>query len=131
MPILQHYLLILLSLLIPKGFAERTSSMRACKSLSLNLPGQVSFPRDQVYEYSISSYAYIGTRLRPTCLASPRSTKDVATIIKTLSEFASVAFAIRSGGHNTNKGVYIFTSRLSCSNLIIWQASRTSKTESL
>lgn len=109
MPFPQQWFLLLLSLLISRGFAGRTSSIQACKSLSLALPGQVSFPQDQVYEHSISSYAYIGTRLRPTCLASPKSTKDVTTIIKTLSNFNSVAFAVRSGGHNTNKGECIST----------------------
>ncbi|KAH7072187.1 hypothetical protein BKA63DRAFT_544548 [Paraphoma chrysanthemicola] len=95
---------ILLSLLASRGFADLGTSIKACQSLFSTLPGHVSFARDQGYEDSISSYAYIGTRLRPTCVVTPQSTEDVAVVIRVLNSFNSVAFAIRSGGHNTNKG---------------------------
>jgi FAD/FMN-containing dehydrogenase len=106
MSFLQKLSRLLLSLSAPKGFAAAgNSSTQACQSLSTSLPGHVSFSHDRVYEDSISSYAYIGTRLRPTCLVTPKSADDVAIIVKILSGFDSVAFAVRSGGHNTNKGM--------------------------
>ncbi|KAF1921645.1 hypothetical protein BDU57DRAFT_584703 [Ampelomyces quisqualis] len=105
MSFLQKLSRLLLSLSAQKNFAAaRNSSMQACQSLSSIFPGHVSFPHDQVYEDSVSSYAFIGTRLRPTCLVTPRSTNDVAVVIMVLGDLDSVAFAIRSGGHNTNNG---------------------------
>jgi hypothetical protein len=76
----------------------------ACASLSLSLADHVSFPREMVYEESVSSYAFNETQLRPTCLVTPTSPEDVAIVVQILSSFSLVAFAIRSGGHNTNKG---------------------------
>ncbi|CBX90591.1 similar to FAD binding domain containing protein [Plenodomus lingam JN3] len=84
--------------------ASSSDASQACAALISYLPGKLSFPGNQQYEDSISSYAYIGTRLRPTCVAHPENTKEVAAIVKILSQSNSVEFAIRSGGHNTNRG---------------------------
>lgn len=97
-------LLFLSTLPVSRGLFDNSNATQACDFLLSILPEQVYFPGSQDYEASISSYAYVGTRLRPTCLAVPKSTENVATIIKTLSKFSLVGFAIRSGGHNTNKG---------------------------
>jgi hypothetical protein len=108
MSVLQQSLLLLLSLLFSRGLAGYSNTTLACGALYSTLPGQVAFPGSQGYENSISTYAYLGTRLRPTCLVSPKSTADVTAVIKALGEFDSVAFAIRGGGHNTNKGIHIY-----------------------
>lgn len=106
MSLLEQSLLLLLSLPIFRGPANYSSTSQACESLSSTLPAQVYFPGSEDYEQSISSYTYIGTRLRPTCLVGPKSTGEVSIIIKLLGQYDPVAFAIRSGGHNTNLGKY-------------------------
>jgi hypothetical protein len=108
MSILQQLFLLLLSLPFSRGQAGYSNTTLACGALYSTLPGQVSFPGSQGYENSISTYAYLGTRLRPTCLVSPKSTADVTAVIKILGDVDSVAFAIRGGGHNTNKGIHIY-----------------------
>jgi hypothetical protein len=113
MALRKHSLLGLLFLSASRGIADDSNVIQACGSLYLTLPLQVYFPGSQGYEASISSYTYIGTRLRPTCLVCPKSTEDVSAIIKTLSNFDSVPFAIRSGGHNTNRGACVHESPLS------------------
>ncbi|KAH7355632.1 hypothetical protein BKA66DRAFT_446467 [Pyrenochaeta sp. MPI-SDFR-AT-0127] len=104
MVFLQQLYWFLFSLPISKGIFGYNNTTQACVSLLSTLPGQVFFPGSKEYENSMSSYAYIGTRLRPTCLSCPKTTDDVAAIIQNLGKFDSVAFAVRSGGHNTNKG---------------------------
>ena len=101
----------LFSLAASEARAGYTKAYEACLSLSQTLPQQVSFPQSQGYEGSLSSYAYIGTRLRPACIVSPRTTRDVVAIIQTLGVFESVPFAVRSGGHNTNIGCSYYGSR--------------------
>jgi hypothetical protein len=103
---LQLYLPLLVSLAITQVRASYSDALQACISLYRSLPEQVFFPQSQEYEASLSSYAYIGTRLRPTCLTTPKSTQDVVNTIRTLSHFESVPVAVRSGGHNTNIGFY-------------------------
>jgi FAD/FMN-containing dehydrogenase len=95
---------ILVSLAVSGARSEYTKAYEACSSLSQILPGRVSFPQSQGYEDSLSSYAFIGTRLRPACIVSPKATGDVVTIIQTMGNFEAVPFAVRSGGHNTNIG---------------------------
>jgi FAD/FMN-containing dehydrogenase len=95
---------ILVSLAVSGARSEYNTAYEACSSLSQILPGQVSFPQSQGYEDSLSSYAFIGTRLRPACIVSPKATGDVVTIVQTLGNFENVPFAVRSGGHNTNIG---------------------------
>ncbi|KAJ4985683.1 FAD binding domain-containing protein [Stagonosporopsis vannaccii] len=84
--------------------AHTADTAKACVTLYLSLPRQVFFANSSSYEDSVSSYAYVGTRLRPTCLARPKTTNDVAIITKTMGKFPSVGFAVRGGGHNTNIG---------------------------
>ncbi|KAH7389519.1 hypothetical protein DE146DRAFT_767847 [Phaeosphaeria sp. MPI-PUGE-AT-0046c] len=96
--------LLLLSLPASRGAVQPSEATQACQLLRSILPSQIFFPGSLNYNSSISSYAFVGTRLLPTCLAAPRSTNDVVAIVKVLSNFPTVAFAVRSGGHNTNKG---------------------------
>jgi FAD/FMN-containing dehydrogenase len=104
MVLLRQLSLLLFSLFVSTGIADTGNATQACQFLQSILPGRIFFPGSQGYESSIASYAYLGTRLRPICVAGPQVSVDVVTIIKTLSIFNNVAFAIRSGGHNTNKG---------------------------
>lgn len=76
----------------------------ACNLLHSLLSDKVVFPGSGPYNESIGSYAYAGARVLPTCVAAPASTADVSLIVKTLGECDSVPFAIRSGGHSSNKG---------------------------
>jgi hypothetical protein len=108
---LQLLIALSASLTISGARAEYKQAYEACVTLSRILPEQVSFPQSQGYEESISSYAYIGTRLRPACIVSPKTTRDVVATIRTLGTFESVPFAIRSGGHNTNIGYSDYGSR--------------------
>ncbi|KAH6629582.1 hypothetical protein C7974DRAFT_463535 [Boeremia exigua] len=101
---LTQTILLTLSLSIFGARAHSVNTAHACVQLFLSLPGQIFFHDNKNYEESIASYEYIGTRLRPTCIARPKTTTDVATIVKTLSKFSTVQFAVRSGGHNTNIG---------------------------
>jgi hypothetical protein len=102
---------ILVSLAVSGARTEYNKAYEACLSLSQVLPGQVSFPQSQGYEDSLSSYAFIGTRLRPDCIVSPKATGDVVTIVRTLANFETVPFAVRSGGHNTNIGTSDYGTR--------------------
>jgi len=113
---------LLLSLVL-RVTARLSNAPRACETLRTTLPGLIFFPSSEDYEKSISSYAFIGTRLRPTCLAAPKSKNDVVSIVQTLGKFESVAFAIRSGGHNTNKG-RATSETTPFHSLILLQASR-------
>lgn len=96
--------LLVFPLFLTTGTAHPGNATQACQFLQYILPGRIFLPGTPTYESSIASYAFLGTRLRPICLARPRVSIDVVTIVKTLSAFHDVAFAIRSGGHNTNKG---------------------------
>src|SRR5690242_20098733 len=100
---IQAILLILLLCVFGTN-AHTVDTSKACVTLYLSLPKQVFFAKSPGFEESISSYAYIGTRLRPTCLAIPTTTNDVAIITRIMGRFPSVKFAVRGGGHNTNKG---------------------------
>ncbi|KAJ4292083.1 hypothetical protein N0V90_009982 [Kalmusia sp. IMI 367209] len=60
------------------------------------------------YDHSVDSYAYAELRLRPTCIIGPKSVDDVSKAIKTLVQFPSVKFAVRSGGFaNIENGITI------------------------
>ncbi|KAJ8118417.1 hypothetical protein OPT61_g610 [Boeremia exigua] len=96
--------LLLLSFAISRALADQIETGLACLSLFETLPGRVSFPQWKGYEESLSSYAYLSTRLHPDCIVSPQSREDVIAIIRTLGLFESVEFAVRGGGHNTNIG---------------------------
>lgn len=106
---MKQVILYLLFLCIFGTNSYTIDTSKACVTLYLSLPKQVFFADSLSYEDSISSYAYIGTRLRPTCLAKPKTASDVAIITRVLGKFPSVQFAIRGGGHNTNRGTLCIT----------------------
>ncbi|GAB1315266.1 Bifunctional solanapyrone synthase [Madurella fahalii] len=76
-----------------------------CTTLASLLPNRVAFPGDGAYNASTASYAYANQQTqRPSCIVRPSSTADVSLVVKSLREAPQVPFAIRSGGHATNRG---------------------------
>jgi hypothetical protein len=105
MRLLGRSFVLLLYLAVSIAAFNISDATQACEFLYQTLPQRISFPQYLAYENSLSSYAYLGTRIRPTCIASPTSSDDVIAIVRTLRAFSSVPFAIRGGGHNTNIGL--------------------------
>ena len=95
---------LLTPLLASFALAKYNSIQTACECLSARFPDRVYYPASQSYEQSVNSYAYVGPRLRPNCIVGPQSVKDVSEAVKELVKYLSVVFAVRSGGHNINKG---------------------------
>ncbi|ROT37817.1 FAD-binding domain-containing protein [Sodiomyces alkalinus F11] len=78
---------------------------QTCRVLASRLPDQVTFPGDEGYDASLSSYAYLQQQTQsPSCVVKPTSAAEVAFILDVLRESPSTTFAVRSGGHATNRG---------------------------
>jgi len=69
------------------------------KATAAGLKPIIKLPGDPQYEQSVSSYWAETSQLRPWLIAQPRSTKDVALLIKIINEVPNLQFAVRSGGH--------------------------------
>lgn len=86
-----------------------------CSTLASLLPGKVSLPSQPLYDSSINSYFFGEEKdISPTCIVSPASASDVATVITSLAGIPSAVAAIRGGGAtpfagaaNINNGVTI------------------------
>ena len=78
--------------------AASSADSDVCSTLSSQLPGQVAYSQEAAYRAAISSYFYQQARLSPRCVVFPRSTSDVANIIKTIAASRGKA-AIRGAGH--------------------------------
>jgi hypothetical protein len=98
-------LLTLFFTLATKSLGEYGETSQACTKLDSELPGRVYYPESAAFEQSVASYAYAETRLRPNCIFGPQRVEDVTKAIRILTKYPSVEFAIRSGGHNSNKGM--------------------------
>lgn len=104
----RSYLLHILCLIIPQvatsTVATVTTANRTCGILVSMLPGKVFVPKDAAYQSSEASYAYVQEQIQsPSCIVKPSSASDISSAIKTLVD-SSTAFAIRSGGHASNRG---------------------------
>ncbi len=75
----------------------------AALSSSADLGSRVSFPSDQPYNASISSYWSVLAQLPPSCVFEPTSADEVSTAVKILVP-ANCKFAIRGGGHTPWRG---------------------------
>lgn len=64
----------------------------------------MTYPGEEAYETSVSSYWSALAQIRPTCIVQPSTPKDVALAVKTLVNTDSCHFAVRSGGHTTWAG---------------------------
>ncbi|KAL5437923.1 hypothetical protein PMIN06_010392 [Paraphaeosphaeria minitans] len=87
-----------------------------CKALAVAFPQITYLPSTPQYENSTCSYfAAFENEIHPSCVITPRSTQEVADVIKSLQQApASLKIAIRGGGHtpwagaaNINAGVTI------------------------
>jgi hypothetical protein len=94
----------ILSFVMSMVMAGEGATENACKALLEALPSQIFFPDSTGYNASVYSYKYFQSRLRPTCIAAPNSSGDVAKMVKILGQHDSVNFAIRGGGHSINTG---------------------------
>lgn len=84
---------------------EESTAHLTCRVLVSSLQNEVAFPGGSFYNASLSSYAYVQQQAQhPSCIVRPSSASDISTIIKVLRNSPKTAFAIRSGGHGTNRG---------------------------
>jgi len=81
-----------------------TRGLFQCAALKLALPEKVSYPGNLAYNESVTSYwSEQEETVRPTCVVTPTSSRDVAVAVSLLSIGGSVLpgrceFAVRSGG---------------------------------
>ncbi|EEA23203.1 hypothetical protein TMatcc_002060 [Talaromyces marneffei ATCC 18224] len=88
-----------------------SASAFCCSILSLLLPDKITFPGNETYAASLTSYySAQENSVSPACIASPQSAEDVSKIVHTLTTAVntnasnSCPFAIRSGGHTSYAG---------------------------
>ncbi|KAH9484542.1 putative FAD-linked oxidoreductase [Psilocybe cubensis] len=96
-----------LLLLFRLGAAGSTSSQtldRVCKTIaqSLSTTDSVFYPGDPEYDSGIAHWATSSTQLSK-CVVEPTNPTDVGKILVILGK-TRTPFAIKSGGHATNKG---------------------------
>ncbi|KAF5021262.1 hypothetical protein F66182_6660 [Fusarium sp. NRRL 66182] len=103
---------------------NRTSTgFKGCDALlGAGLEDILVFPEDAGYQVSVDGYySSENRRLRPVCIAQPRSTADISSLLKTLSQVSAAGnwdIAVRSGGHSdynnnaVNRGVTIDLSHM-------------------
>ncbi|PYI00699.1 FAD-binding domain-containing protein [Aspergillus sclerotiicarbonarius CBS 121057] len=81
-----------------------------CDSLNSQIPGRVSYPGNQTYSASLSSYyTSFERQLNPSCFFKPTTTAEVAEFVKFITANGSTTssrpqFAIRGGGHTLFTG---------------------------
>ena len=81
-----------------------TTCLLQCAALKLALPDKVSYSGDVAYNASVSSYwSEQEESIRPTCVVTPNTSRDVALAVALLNVGGSVLpgrceFAVRSGG---------------------------------
>ena len=79
----------------------------ACNTIDILLPGVVAFPIRDLIRFQTELQAYwsgADSDLVPACITFPLNATQTSTIVKVLNNYTDVAFAIKSGGHNTNPG---------------------------
>lgn len=98
--------LCLLLLQLAKVSAHQAAATNLCSILASLLPkDRVALPRDAAYGTSTASYAYANQQSqRPACIIQPFNAAEVSLTINALRKATNVPFAIRSGGHATNRG---------------------------
>lgn len=79
----------------------------ACNTIDILLPGVVAFPIRDLIRFEAELEAYwsgADSDLVPACITFPLNATQTSTIVKVLNNYTDVAFATKSGGHNTNPG---------------------------
>jgi FAD/FMN-containing dehydrogenase len=66
-------------------------------------PDSTFFPESQSFEHISTSYWAQNVVLRPSCVFLPSSTEELSSGLQLISK-NKINFAVRGGGHNTNKG---------------------------
>lgn len=98
----RHLGILLLLIIVPACVAAPS---RTCADIASQLPNRVAYPGDEAYNTSEKSYAYANQQTqKPSCIVQPSSAADVAAAVNVLRKSPHVPFAIRSGGHATNRG---------------------------
>lgn len=81
------------------------ATQSACGDNKTAIPGTLFVKSDTVCTKENKDWWNSGiTDMAPACIAMPSSPKDVSKIVKLLNNHSSVPFAIKSGGHDTNRG---------------------------
>ncbi|KAF4333310.1 6-hydroxy-d-nicotine oxidase [Fusarium beomiforme] len=101
----------LTSFLIPPLFAASAlaapsaSTKKACDEISNAIPGRVSQPFTINYNSQSSGYwSTVLREIKPACVVTAKSAKDVSTAVTILNKYPDVKFAAKSGGHDPNPG---------------------------
>lgn len=90
------------------GAGSKVNGPVQCQILKLGLGSKISLPGSAPYNESISSFfSEQNNAIKPACVVSPTSTKDVQEAVGILSTLSLVdkfsghkcQFAVRSGGH--------------------------------
>ncbi|QPH19710.1 hypothetical protein C2857_005003 [Epichloe festucae Fl1] len=92
---------------VPGALAGPASSTAkvACQDIGLVLPGRVSYPLATAYSQEVYSYWSALLRdIKPACVVLPKSTEQVAAVVRILNKYPEVRFAVKSGGHDPNAG---------------------------
>lgn len=96
--------------------APSTDATAVCNEIFSSIPERTAFDPDgptperssdleSVYDETTDTYWDAENKDdRPACILFPASAKDVSVAIKALKERPSVPFAIKSGGHQFNRG---------------------------
>lgn len=59
----------------------------------------ISISDYDLYSERIADYWSLAAQKKPYCMMHPKTTQDVATILKTIVATRECRFAVRSGGH--------------------------------
>ncbi|KAF5000212.1 hypothetical protein FGRMN_1933 [Fusarium graminum] len=97
--------------LIPSLFAASAvaapsaATTKACKEISKEIPGRVSFPATiNFYQQSIEYWSTALREIKPACVVTAKSASDVSVAVTILNKYPDVKFAAKSGGHDPNPG---------------------------
>ncbi|KAF4455710.1 hypothetical protein F53441_2027 [Fusarium austroafricanum] len=83
--------------------APSASTKKACEEISKSIPGRVSLPFTINFNTESSSYWSTALReIKPACVVTAKSAKDVSTAVTILNKYPDVKFAAKSGGHDPN-----------------------------
>ncbi|KAF4997429.1 hypothetical protein FGRMN_3793 [Fusarium graminum] len=79
------------------------SQFSQCAALAEAFPGDVAYPNSRSYVQANDYWSERQAEVHPKCFVTPRTTKDVSAIIKTLTK-RNAAFSVKSGGHTAFAG---------------------------